>query len=781
MDSQSTETVEEKKNGSSSAKRQKVSKDAKEKRQDKSEKKSKGKKASSKEENKEEAAGRRRKIPCPSLACKAQVVHLPRHMRNVHKWTKEAASKVLLKYNIRQRKSKDDDDDNTEQSKKDYHRRRRCPVPGCHTIVFRLATHVQKVHKFERSSKEYKDALACATIVPDRKHHLLQYKERKTHLLIGQSFGEEGTTSSSITSDDDEDDSDDAQEVSGAAEKPAPHPVLTKFEEWLESLDGGKRDKKTVKQHSSQLWKILMVIDDSGDISSLLDINLVRHLFLTKHVEEKKYKAGTIKSYLMSLRHYFSFLLSDRPAEVEFCTEDIRAVRDKISMWSTSYKKESCNRRWQKLEEDAKKRLTPANIQTFEKSEAACEAVKILGQHSDPTQSATMTQTTFILVRDFLFTQIFIDNANRPGVLSHMTMEEFKNVRKDGDNYVISVMKHKTAHVHGLAYIILNSKLKAWLSIFVKVMRTQVATSTTGPVFLSWNGQRMTSSQINKAVKSIFKKAEVPLEVTSTSFRKAAVTNMHESNPEMSSKLANLMAHNESTAKKYYMIAEKTKASLEASKKLSQVMRNQYASGDESKAVSSESDRDAKELPEEKTRVPWTADELLKIENSFRNELKSGVITLEVIRDKVKESNELLGMSPRRIYDKLKKQLKQKKYDVPDVRLELPKACESLDDKLERMSTGTSKQPTESVMDEQSSLGIVSPTEKSSGIFSEWDIETINSMFADMIANKPISKVEVKNRCSACQEGERLLNHLTVNQLVNRIKYARRKSREDAK
>ncbi len=34
-------------------------------------------------------------------------------------------------------------------------------------------------------------------------------------------------TSSSITSDDD-DDSDDAQEVSGA-EKPVPHPVLTKF------------------------------------------------------------------------------------------------------------------------------------------------------------------------------------------------------------------------------------------------------------------------------------------------------------------------------------------------------------------------------------------------------------------------------------------------------------------------------------------------------------------------------------------------------------------------
>ncbi len=68
-------------------------------------------------------------------------------------------------------------------------------------------------------------------------------------------------------------------------------------------------------------------------------------------------------------------------------------------------------------------------------------------------------------------------------------------------------------------------------------------------------------------------------------------------------------------------------------------MRNQHGSGDESEAVSAESDRDAKELPEEKTRVPWTANELLKIEDSFRNELKSGVITLEVVRNKVKKSN----------------------------------------------------------------------------------------------------------------------------------------------
>ena len=54
----------------------------------------------------EVSTSQRRKISCPLVACKAKVVHLPRHMRNVHHWTKEAAAKVLLKYNIRRRLNK---------------------------------------------------------------------------------------------------------------------------------------------------------------------------------------------------------------------------------------------------------------------------------------------------------------------------------------------------------------------------------------------------------------------------------------------------------------------------------------------------------------------------------------------------------------------------------------------------------------------------------------------------------------------------------------------------
>ena len=104
--------------------------------------------------------------------------------------------------------------------------------------------------------------------------------------------------------------------------------------------------------------------------------------------------------------------------------------------------------------------------------------------------------------------------------------------------------------------------------MFVQVIRPHV-TAESDYVFLTWNEQPMTSSQINKALQSVFKKATVSTMITSASFRKAAVTNVHERNPEMSGNLVNLMAHNEATAGKYYLLYEKTKASVEASQHLS--------------------------------------------------------------------------------------------------------------------------------------------------------------------------------------------------------------------
>ena len=74
-----------------------------------------------------------------------------------------------------------------------------------------------------------------------------------------------------------------------------------------------------------------------------------------------------------------------------------------------------------------KRYAAPLDTFKYEKSSAARGAIKILGHYSDST-TTPVTQSNFTLVRDFVFTQIFIDNANQPGVLVCMTMGGYNNI-----------------------------------------------------------------------------------------------------------------------------------------------------------------------------------------------------------------------------------------------------------------------------------------------------------------------------------------------------------------
>ena len=795
----------------------------------------------------EVSTSQRRKIPCPLLTCKAEVVHLPRHMRNVHHWTQEAASKVLLKYNIRRRLKKD-------TSEKDYRRRRKWPIADCHSVVRRLPKHLQKVHKFDKASREYKNAISDAPIAPKRKHGMIRWQEDRLKIKkwdvekspqhskehnehskqkISTGSGHDNLEEIKIVSeqenekiddhdddddvvDDDDDDYDDGDEdgdddsdddenddddydnnddYDGSDAVPSTStlpPLIAEFQDWLASPDGSKKDPKTVMQHGSQLFIMLKAIDDSENIKSLLDLKLIRHLFLNKHVKDKKYEAGTIKSYLMSLRHFYSFLLSDKPGSITFNWLDVSASREKVKMWSASYKRESSTRKWQKLEEDMLNRLTPSNIRKLEKSTAAREAIKIIGKYSDSDETTPVTQSGFTLVRDFLFTQIFIDNANRPGVLAHMTMDEYNKMRKQDDHYVITVKKHKTAHVHGPARIVLSEKLKSWMSVFVGVIRAHVTTTTSGPVFLSWNGNAMKSGHITKAVQSVFKKAGLDVKITSTSFRKAAVTKVHIDKPDMSGKLANLMAHNEATAKKYYLLTEKSKTSVEVSKNLGRLMRTDDGNTETTRPTASPT-KDVKDVEEKEVegkdkssesetpkRIPWSDDDVAKIKKIFKDDIINDSITLDVVRRGVETNEELRGMSPRRIYDKLKKDIQKDSNALVPVR-EPPQEHQSMQDKLERLGKNltnwTNSEQAATIHDDQASTSIIAPTERNSS-FNDNEVGTIHSIFKDMICeNTTISRVEVDKRCSSSRDGRNLLQKSTSLALVNRIKYERRKYR----
>ena len=380
------------------------------------------------------------------------------------------------------------------------------------------------------------------------------------------------------------------------------------------------------------------MIGDGRILSSLVDTKKIRDTFLQQYAAEK-YHAATIKSYLMSLQHYCSFLLADQPSGVIFEKENVLSLREKLKRWSSSYKRENTRRRWEKMEEDRSVLITPDKIREFEKSQAARDAIILLGQLCG-AHAIQITQEKYTLLRDYLMAQIMIDNANRAGVVACMSVKEFERATLEGDRYVVRVLNHKTVDTHGPAQIVLTSNLYNYIKVFMQEIRSQLPTVNADKqsVFLSWCGKPMKSSQMTKALGSIFKKAGVSGPVHHTLYRKSAVSRCHDKHKKISGNLADLMAHREDTAQKYYRVFEKSKSSVKASIKLYGIMRN----ADDSSEAEEQEQTDLEDVTKDDTkiqdkvllpeRVPWKEESINAIQAVFAEEIAAQDITMSCVR-----------------------------------------------------------------------------------------------------------------------------------------------------
>lgn len=208
------------------------------------------------------------------------------------------------------------------------------------TSTDRLPQHLQRVHKLERTDAKYKEALSRAKVISsDRPHIFLRMKQERQRerqpdvdnsaamspdekeMSLDES-GEEIEEMVKVESDGHKTDANEGScdlnsQTSESADIQSEDvsKTLRSFRDWLISPDGGKKDGKTAKQHVSQLNKVLSVIGEGRQLSSLVDTKKIRDTFPQQYPVEK-YHASTIKSYLMGLQHYCSFLVTDQPRGV---------------------------------------------------------------------------------------------------------------------------------------------------------------------------------------------------------------------------------------------------------------------------------------------------------------------------------------------------------------------------------------------------------------------------------------------------------------------------------
>ena len=768
------------------------------------------------EEEGDNAVGSRRKKECPLPICNAKVFHLPRHMRECHSWSRQHAGTVTSRFNLRKkytfsnkemvssgnRKKRKVHQECELKTKKPRRKTKLCPIPGCSTKTERLPQHLQKTHRLKRDDARYTKLMSLAKVV-SREPHVFQKmeKERRKNLNVSHASSlsqdedvEKGSDNAGdaiplqSNMDDEEEVYHESHEKAHDSERSSEDDitgsatlatkVLNEFRKWLLSPDGEKKDMKTAKQHVAQLKNVLSIVGGGTRLESLVDAKTIRDVFLGEHAKEK-YCPATIKSYLTSLQHYCSFLLGDRPSGVVFNTEEVIRLRDQFKRWSASYKRDNSRRRWERHEEEVNSLITPEKINEFNKSKASRDAVIILGELCGDA-AVELNQAKYTLVRNYLIVQIMIDNANRAGVVSNMTMQEFQRATVEDDRYIVRVLDHKTVDTHGPARVILTKHLHNYIAVFIKGMRSQLPDSqleTKQTLFVTWSGKQMESTQMTSALSSIFKRAGIEGPVHHTLYRKSAVSQCHANHKEISGNLADLMAHREETATKYYRVFEKNKSSVKASQKLHAVMRNCEANDkgertekalDESQ--SNESEHIAASSPVI-VRSPWKEESVKALCDVFAEEISAQQITITSVREKIQSHPILSKEDPKRVLDRIRAEWRyntaQTVSNIGEVAA-LPTEKESVATRVDRLFQETSSLSSDIV-------ACTDTTERSKGLFNEEQAKSLKNMFHDMINNgAPISRPVIATRLAQQDLGKTLFKNFTANQVVSRLKYERR-------
>lgn len=264
--------------------------------------------------------------------------------------------------------------------------------------------------------------------------------------------------------------------------------------------------------------------------------------------------------------------------------------------------------------EDMSWRKTPGQIKEFDTSHVARAAISLLGRYGK--EDDTPSQVEYTSVRDYLLTTICINNGSRSGTLANMTLGEFEAATDEDGCFV---KEHKTFTTHGPVNVVFTASLHRYTKIFVAKFRNSLGDVSTGarsPLFLSTNQSKMHTSQVGAQIgacwgKVFGKKASAG---GAPSFRKAAVSAVHERKEEMRGDLANLMVHKPSTADRYYLLQNKSKSAVKTSKELAKVMRSGDAPS--TKRTGDLADEDV-ELPSRHSesspaRYKWTPAQVLE-------------------------------------------------------------------------------------------------------------------------------------------------------------------------
>ena len=141
--------------------------------------------------------------------------------------------------------------------------------------------------------------------------------------------------------------------------------------------------------------------------------------------------------------------------------------------------------------------------------------------------------------------------------------------------------------------------------------------------------------------------------VCSTVFRKSTVTKVHADHKDLRGDLADLMGHKTSTAERFYRLREKEEACIEAANNLTSIMRETQEPVSQPKTPATAT-KSLSQTSFKRDHLSWREEDVNAMKDLFSEEIKEKCITMEVVRNKIRDHPTLKQMNDKRVLDKIR-------------------------------------------------------------------------------------------------------------------------------
>ena len=175
-------------------------------------------------------------------------------------------------------------------------------------------------------------------------------------------------------------------------------------------------------------------------------------------------------------------------------------------------------------------------------------------------ENKQLSPAEFTAARDLLLVKFTILTGTRPGPLNNVTLEDYTTAKVEGDKRIILVAKHKRSK-DGPAILGMDKELQDLMSVYVKRIRPQFASSDEECLFIKEDGKGFTKGTIGRRLNSFWKKSGVRAgeNIAHVNIHKFVSTQTQEFAPEEVENVSRVMSHSRQTAQRSYVRHNLTK------------------------------------------------------------------------------------------------------------------------------------------------------------------------------------------------------------------------------